>query len=111
MDMCSHRNIRIKQAVFSISPICNRTDLTVHDIDIRKVKNSPFVSVDRCKRGVRDIYDLPEEKRDNRVSPDSSMGMIYRLTSIILSWTRIVAVTLALVYTVRYLRSKNRRVI
>ena len=36
-----------------------------------------------------------------------SMGMIYRLTSIILSWTRIVAVTVALVYTVRFIRNKK----
>ena len=36
-----------------------------------------------------------------------SMGMIYRLTSIILSWTRIVAVTVALVHTIRFLRRKK----
>ena len=36
-----------------------------------------------------------------------SMSMVYRLTSIILSWTRIVAVTVALVHTVRYLRRKK----
>ena len=36
-----------------------------------------------------------------------SMGMVYRLTSIILSWTRIVAVTVALVHTVRFIRSKK----
>ncbi len=36
-----------------------------------------------------------------------SMSMVYRLTSIILSWARIVAVTVALVHTVRYLRRKK----
>jgi len=36
-----------------------------------------------------------------------SMGMVYRLTSITLSWTRIVAVTIALVYTVRFIRRKK----
>ncbi len=36
-----------------------------------------------------------------------SMGMVYRLTSITLSWTRIIAVTVALIYTVRFIRRKN----
>ena len=36
-----------------------------------------------------------------------SMEMVYRLITITLSWTRIVAVTVALVYTVRFLRRKK----
>ena len=36
-----------------------------------------------------------------------SMSMVYRLTSIILSWARIVAITAALVYTVRFWRRKK----
>jgi len=36
-----------------------------------------------------------------------SMEMSYRLITITLSWTRIIAVTVALVYTVRFLRKKN----
>lgn len=36
-----------------------------------------------------------------------SMGMVYRLTSIVISWTKIVALTVALVHTVRFLRRKK----
>lgn len=36
-----------------------------------------------------------------------SMEMVYRLITITLSWTRIIAVTVALVYTVRFLRRKK----
>ena len=35
-----------------------------------------------------------------------AMEVIYRLVTVVLSWTRIIAVTIAMVYTVRFMRSR-----
>ena len=36
------------------------------------------------------------------------MGFIYRLISIVLSWLRIVVFTMALVFTVQFMKMKNK---